>query len=273
VSSARGLRRVWRQRCWTADALRGLKFTDDARLNFRTLPVEASKPLRPLMRLWARIRNEELGLLLSVLLIGGTLWAFAKLADQVLGAQTHALDEAVLLALRESRDPNTPIGPVWVREAARDITSLGGTTVLTLLTIATVGFLLLSRKCGAAILMTICVAGGALLSMGLKTGFDRPRPTLVPHAVDVYSASFPSGHAMLATITYLTLGALLARVQPRRRVKAYLLTWAVMLSVLVGASRIYLGVHWPTDVVAGWCMGSAWALLCVSVALRLQRRA
>ena len=111
-----------------------------------------------------------------------------------------------------------------------------------------------------------------LLSSGLKGLFDRPRPDLVPHAVEVYTMSFPSGHATLSAVTYLTLGALLARVQPRRRVKAYLLGVAVLLAVLIGASRVYLGVHWPTDVLAGWCVGAAWAMLCWTVATWLQRR-
>ena len=141
-----------------------------------------------------------------------------------------------------------------------------------LLTVAAVGFLLLTRERAAAVLTIAAVVGGALLSMALKSGFDRPRPDLVPHAVEVTSASFPSGHAMLSAVTYLTLGALLTRVQPQRRVKAYLLTVAVVLTVLIGVSRVYLGVHWPTDVLAGWCIGSAWAMLCWLAALWLQRR-
>jgi undecaprenyl-diphosphatase len=111
-----------------------------------------------------------------------------------------------------------------------------------------------------------------LLSTLLKLGFERPRPDLVPHAVVVYTASFPSGHAMLSAVTWLTLGALLMRVEPRRRVKAYVLALAVLTTLLVGASRIYLGVHWPTDVLAGWCIGAAWALMCWLAALWLQRR-
>jgi undecaprenyl-diphosphatase len=177
-----------------------------------------------------------------------------------------------MLALRESHDLNDPLGPAWVEQAALDVTSLGGTTVLVLLTLAAVGFMLLIRKWGAAIFVVVSILGGTLLSSFLKTWFDRPRPDLVPHAVEVTSASFPSGHAMLAMTTYLTLGAVLAEVEERRRIKVYILTWAVLLALLVGASRVYLGVHWPTDVLAGWCIGSAWALLCGCVALWLGRR-
>jgi undecaprenyl-diphosphatase len=110
-----------------------------------------------------------------------------------------------------------------------------------------------------------------MLSTGLKMGFERPRPDLVPHATQVYTASFPSGHAMLSAVTYLTLGALLSRVQRRRRVKAFFLGLALTLTLLIGLSRVYLGVHWPSDVLAGWCIGAAWASLCWFVALQLQR--
>ena len=112
--------------------------------------------------------------------------------------------------------------------------------------------------CRAVLL--VAVGGGVLLSTLLKIGFDRPRPDLVPHGAVVY-ASFPSGHAMLSAVVYLTLGALLARVQPRRLLKLYLLGLAILLTVAVGISRVYLGVHWPTDVVAGWASAPLGAAL------------
>jgi undecaprenyl-diphosphatase len=144
--------------------------------------------------------------------------------------------------------------------------------VLTFVTLAVAGFLILQRKAHAALFVALAVGGGMLLSTLLKMGFDRPRPDLVPHGAVVYSASFPSGHSMMAAVAYLTLGALLARVQPRRRLKLYLLGLAILLTVAVGVSRVYLGVHWPTDVLAGWALGAAWALLCWAGALWLQRR-
>jgi undecaprenyl-diphosphatase len=229
-------------------------------------------PVKILVSVWSGIRKLELWMLAGIALIGGALWAFAELADEIEDGESHAFDKAILLALRNPSNPEDPLGPRWLELIARDVTSLGGTAVLTLMTIATLGFLLMTRKRGAAILVAVSVAGGTLLSSLLKSGFDRPRPDLVPHAVEVSSASFPSGHAMLATVTYLTLGALLVQVHEQRRVQVYLLGWALLLSLLVGASRIYLGVHWPTDVLAGWCVGAAWALLCAAVALYLQRR-
>jgi undecaprenyl-diphosphatase len=194
------------------------------------------------------------------------------IAGEVLEGDTATLDRAILLALREPHDLADPIGPTWFEEAARDVTALGGHVILTIVTIATLVYLLMVRKRHAALLVIAAVGGGMLLSTVLKMGFERPRPDLVPHEARVYTASFPSGHAMLSAVTYLTLGALLARVQPNRRLKAFLIGLAVTLTLLVGVSRVYLGVHWPSDVLAGWCVGAAWASLCWFIALQLQRK-
>jgi undecaprenyl-diphosphatase len=153
-----------------------------------------------------------------------------------------------------------------------DITSLGGTTVVTLITLAVLGYLLFDGKRAAALLVLISVAGGAALSSVLKLGFDRPRPDLVAHLVEVQTLSFPSGHAMVSAVIYLTLGALLAQVQAHNHLRAYILSVAVILTLLIGISRVYLGVHWPTDVVAGWCAGAAWAIGCWVIAAWLQAR-
>ena len=154
---------------------------------------------------------------------------------------------------------------------AREVTALGSTPVLTGVTLAAAGYLALVGLRSSALLVLAAVGGGTALSSLLKLGFQRPRPELVPHTIQVYTASFPSGHAMLSAVTYLTLGALLMRVQSRWTVKAYVLALAVLTTLLVGASRVYLGVHWPTDVLAGWCIGAAWALICWLVALYLER--
>jgi len=214
----------------------------------------------------------EGGTLISVLVVAGGLFLFAKLVDHVLEGETHAFDHAVLLACRDAGNLSDPIGPPWLEIAFRDITSLGGLTWITLVTLATVGYLLIEGKRAGALLMAASVGWGVMLSTLLKPGIDRPRPDLVPHLVAVSTASFPSGHAMLSAVVYLTLGALLSRMEARRGVKVYFLTLAVVMTFLVGVSRIYLGVHWPTDVLAGWCAGSAWAILCWRVALALQRR-
>ena len=152
------------------------------------------------------------------------------------------------------------------------MTALGGFGILTFLTFAAAGFLALSGKRRSMLLLLASVGGGQLLSTLFKRGFDRPRPDLVPHEALVYTASFPSGHAMMAAVTYLTLGAMLARVQPSRVLKVYVLALATIVTVAVGVSRVYLGVHWPTDVLAGWTAGAAWALLCWTAAGWLAQR-
>lgn len=210
--------------------------------------------------------------LVLLAVIAGALWGFMELSDEVMEGDTHELDEAVLLLMRTAGDPADPIGPGWVEEAGRDITALGGVSVLVLITLLATVYLLLRRKGRATALVLVAVSGGLILSTLMKAGFDRPRPDLVPHGSIVHTASFPSGHSMMAAVVYLTLAALLLRLHPQRRVKTFLLASAILLTLLVGVSRVYLGVHWPTDVLAGWTAGAAWASACWLVAGWLQRR-
>jgi undecaprenyl-diphosphatase len=218
------------------------------------------------------LARQEGGVLMAMLAGAAGLFAFARLASEVVEGDTRRFDEAILLALRNPADLSDPLGPPWFEEMMRDLTALGGTAVLTLVTVAVAGFLVLTGKRRAAATVGVAVVGGLLLSNALKWGFARPRPDLVPHGQAVYTQSFPSSHAMLSAVVYLTLGALLARTQPQQRAKLYFIAVAAVLTVLVGASRVYLGVHWPTDVLAGWTVGAGWALLCWLATLWLQRR-
>lgn len=217
------------------------------------------------------LKIEILPLLVLVLVAGG-VWTFAEIADEVGEGETRQMDEAILLALRNPEDRSDPLGPPWVEEVQRDFTALGGIAVLLLLTGGAGAFLVLDGKHRAALMVLAAVGGALLWSFLLKEGFSRPRPDLIAHGVHVEAASFPSAHSMMSAATYLTLGALLARVQARRRLKIFLLGFAALLTLLVGVSRIYLGVHWPTDVLAGWAAGGVWALLCWLAARWLQRR-
>jgi len=219
----------------------------------------------------AGITKLEASMLAAIGLLGGLLWAFLSIADAVSEGDTKTWDTRILLLLRDPSNSALPWGPQWVQEMARDLTALGSVTVLTLLTAAVIGYLVLVRKRHAALGVFIAITSGQILSTLLKAGFDRARPDIVPHGTVVYTASFPSGHSMMAAITYLTLGALLARVHGPRRTKVYLLTVALVLTGLVGISRVYLGVHWPTDVLAGWAVGATWALLCAMVVRVLQK--
>ncbi len=231
--------------------------------------LEALPFLGPLL---ASVSEMERATLAVIGFIATALYGFVVLADEVIHGETGVLDREILISLRDPANLSDPIGPAWVEESMRDFTALGGTAVLTLLTLAAVFFLLLTRKRHAALLVVISVAGGTLLSQILKFTIDRPRPDLVPHGMAVYSASFPSGHAMLSAVVYLTLGALLARTQAQARVKVFLISMAAVLTMIVGISRIYLGVHWPTDVLGGWMLGAAWASMCWLLMLWLQRR-
>ncbi|HUG62236.1 MAG TPA: phosphatase PAP2 family protein [Methylomirabilota bacterium] len=212
----------------------------------------------------------ELRTLVAILTISAFAWVFLELADTVIDGETHAIDTALLLALRNPLDPSDPLGPGWIEELGRDITALGGVGVLTMLTLAVAGLLWLQGRHHTVWFLLVSVGGGLLVSTLAKYGFDRPRPDLVPHGSRVYTASFPSGHSMMAAVAYLTLAVILARSQRRRILKIYLLVVAASLTVAVGVSRVYLGVHWPSDVLAGWVAGAAWALLCWLVAQRLE---
>ena len=204
----------------------------------------------------------------AALAILGAL-AFFAIAEEVVEGDTLHLDERILIAMRAQGNPQQPIGPAWVEEAFRDFTGLGGVGVLSLLTLAILGYLWLRGMRRAALYVLLAIGGGLLVSLALKAGFQRPRPDLISHGSLVHTASFPSGHSMLAAIVYLTGGALLALVHERRAIRFYLIACAVVATVLVGISRVYLGVHWPTDVLAGWAGGTAWAALCWIVAWRI----
>ncbi len=232
-------------------------------------------PLRTVSTLITSLRTRswrELAPFGILALIAAMLAAFGKIADEVVGGQTHAFDETILRALRNPLDLADPIGPAWLELVMQDITSLGSFTVVSAVTLITVGYLLIDRKRATAAFVLVAICGGVVLSEALKHLFARPRPELVAHLVEVHTASFPSGHAMLSAVTYLTLGALLARIQSRNRLKAYVIAVAILLTLLIGGSRVYLGVHWPTDVLAGWCAGAAWAMGCWLLAVWLQSR-
>ena len=214
----------------------------------------------------------ELSLLLLMCFVAGSTWLFVEIAEEIFEGDFREIDTAILLALRDPGNPADPLGPIWLEEMARDITALGSTAVIGFLTLAAAGFLALQAKRRAALFVMVAVTSGGLLSVALKAGFDRPRPDLVPHGAFVYSSSFPSGHAMTAAVVYLTVAAVLIRVQTRRRVQLYLLSLALFLTVAVGVSRVYLGVHWPSDVLGGWAVGAAWAVLWWGIALWMQGR-
>ncbi len=218
------------------------------------------------------IRRREIVVLIAVLLVVTGTWAFIELADEVLEKDIQKFDDRIVVALRRADNPGIPIGPRWLHEVGRDVTALGGVAVISGLTFVVAGFLLMRKQYHAMWLLIIATFGGLIISTLLKNIIARDRPALVPHLSYVTTSSFPSGHSMLAAVAYLTLGSLLARLVVEWRVKIYILLVALLITFAVGVSRVYMGVHFPTDVLAGWSAGLVWACICWLVARYLQHR-
>lgn len=174
-------------------------------------------------------------------------------------SETHAFDRWLLLALRDT-DPSVPVGPAWLSHVMVAITTLGATPVLAGLALVTALYLALSRHPATAGLLVAAVTSGLLVHSLLKRIFDRDRPDIVEHLVDTHTSSFPSGHAFNATMVYLLLGTVVAQTERLLPWRVQLMTLAGALAFFIGFSRLYLGVHWPSDVLAGWCGGIVWAI-------------
>ena len=232
----------------------------------------ALKP-RPLADRLLKAARTEITALAALFVLAVGVMTFVELADDMTETDGQAFDRAVLAMLRPfADDPGRPWGPWWLKEAAADLTSLGGISVLGLFAVIAIVFLVLQRKRLSALLLVIGLAGGVTLSEGLKAVFERERPPAVYQAVETINASFPSGHALLSAVFYLTLGVMLTRAFSRRRIKAYALGVGVLLTVTVGLTRIYLGAHWASDVFAGWSVGAAWAMALWLVSWAVERR-
>jgi len=224
------------------------------------------------MRAWLAWARREVGLLAALLALAVGVQVFLAIADEVSEGETRRLDLALLLALRAHGDPSRPLGPPWLTTAAMDVTALGSVTVLSLMVLFVAGLFAALRRWREAGLLLLAAGGGVALSQALKALFGRPRPDASLHLVEAINASFPSGTPMRSAVVGLTLGRLTARFVARRRVKVFALAGAATVTVLVGLSRVYLGVHWPSDVLAGWSLGGAWALAWWLVAQGLERR-
>lgn len=187
---------------------------------------------------------------------------FLILAGIVMRGATDNFDIQILRSLRNPSYPWKPIGPEWLFEAMRDITALGGATIVFLITLIASGYFLIKKEYTLLALILVATIGGAVLDLELKEFFGRVRPSLFPKLVEVKTYGFPSGHSMMSTIVYLSLASLMIRIQGHRLYKVYVISVALFLTFIIGISRVYLAAHYPTDVFAGWMMGLAWASLC-----------
>ena len=218
------------------------------------------------------VARTEIAALAALFVVAGGVLTFVELADDMTEADGQAFDQHVLALMRPyADDPGRPWGPWWLKEAAADITALGGISVLGLFALIVIVFLVAQRKWLSAVLLPLGLAGGVALSEGLKAVFERERPPVAVQAVETINASFPSGHALLSTVFYLTVAVMLTRAFPQKRLKALVLGVGVLLALLVGVTRIYLGAHWASDVIAGWAVGAAWAMVLWLAAYAVER--
>ena len=206
--------------------------------------------------------TKQLFLFFSICLI---ILGFFELASVVTAGGSDGIDETLLLSLREAHDLSDPIGPMWVEEMMRDITAFGGVGILVIISLLVFIYLLLAGHQTIAWCFFVAIITGITLSFSLKYGFTRPRPNLVPHGSYVYTSSFPSGHAMMSSLIYFSIAGMLSYLPFRRTIKSFFFFVAFGITISVGFSRVYLGVHWPTDVLAGWLTGTGWAVLSLFV--------
>ena len=218
------------------------------------------------------LSQKDLRLQLELLGLAGLTWIFFAIADAVKENETQSIDEVILLALRSDPAGKDPIGPKWLEYAMRDLSALGGGAVATLLTLLIVVYLLIDRKPRLAIMLSVCALGTWAVMAAFKNLYARGRPTIIEPMYGAGGFAFPSGHASISAALYVTLGVLLASHLKSRALRVYVVSAGAFLALLVGFTRVYIGVHYPSDVVAGWTVGLAWALLCGAVSRRLQRK-
>lgn len=220
--------------------------------------------LPPFVRRWYDLADTGILVAVSALVI--CAYVLVQVIDEVVEGETEWVDRHIIEWI--ARHP----GPAQLEEFMRDCTAFGGSYVLILVTVAVGGFLLIRRERHALLFLLAAVGGAFFLSLSMKYFFDRPRPTILEHRSHTLTTSFPSGHSMLSAAVWLTLGVMLSRLEKSRYVKAYFIVIAILISFLTGISRVYLGVHWPTDVLAGWMAGTVWALMCFFVMRYFQHR-
>lgn len=199
-------------------------------------------------------------LLRAAAAVAAAVLLLAVVGDAIEDGAHFAFDRAILLWARGGSAHGVPIGPDWFRAAMLDITAIGGVTVLVLMVTLVAGFLAIGRHWLTLSLVLGGTISGSIAVSIAKGLVGRARPTVTDHLVSVASQSFPSGHAANSAIVYLTMATLLSQLVESRAARTYLFAAAALIVTAIGASRVYLGVHWPSDVLAGWAFGTLWAV-------------
>ncbi len=210
--------------------------------------------------------------LVAQLLMAASFALFAAIAVAVLAGETQGLDDKVLIALRDAGDVLRPVGPRWFEEIMRAFTALGTGMSLTAVVLLGIAWFHFRGDRLSMGMLALVGAGGFLINTALKLLFDRPRPSVLPMLSDSDPWSFPSGHAMMTLAIFLALAVLIGDSVRGKWMRSTLVTAAVTISAFVGFSRMYLGVHYPSDVLAGWLAGTAWLSACWLIARRMKER-
>jgi undecaprenyl-diphosphatase len=217
-------------------------------------------------------RSRRISLLIGAAFFLACIWGFIEIAEDYPEGRYQHFDEALLRSFRTPGNLAAPRGPLWLKDVMRDISALGSAVVLASTVLGVAGYLAVQRQWKRALSLALACGGGALLNVGLKAVASRPRPDIVPHLTEVTSSSFPSGHSMISAIIYLSVGLIAAETAAGKAAATYAIVVAAILPVAIGCTRVYLGVHYPSDVLAGWIAGTAWTLLCIAVRSLARRR-
>lgn len=210
--------------------------------------------------LWGRLRALEARTLIVIMAIAAALLAFLRLGDGVRAGRTLDIDRRIILALRDPAHPGQPRGSFWTRDILHDLTALGGVGVLTLtVVVATIFLWVNGRRRHAAVLLGT-VGAATVVGELIRSSYHRARPDLLAYGDYFSESSFPSGHSNIATVVWMTLALIVASLERSRVGKVTAFAAGGFISLTAGAARVYFGVHWPSDVLGGWILGSSWAL-------------